>query len=68
MEGLGSIKRSGRKSGMAKLKGLNSIAKKGKSQLMAQRVNGKEMRTKGTKGLTSVQQEKLYGHKKDNGE
>ena len=55
MEGLGSIKRSGRKSGMAKLKGLNSIAKKGKSQLMAQRVNGKEMRTKGTKGLTSVQ-------------
>ena len=54
MEGLGSIKRSGRKSGMAKLKGLNSIAKKGKSQLMAQRVNGKEMRTKGTKGLASV--------------
>ena len=54
MEGLGSIKRSGRKSGMAKLKGLNSIAKKGKSQLMAQRVNGKEMRTKGTKGLTPV--------------
>ena len=53
--GLGSIKKSGAKSSMAKLKGLNTIAKKGKSQLMAQRVNGKEMRIKGAKGLTSVQ-------------
>ena len=53
MEGLGSIKRSGAKSGMSKLKGLNVIAKgKGKDELKAQRAKGLKM--KGTKGLPKV--------------
>jgi hypothetical protein len=53
MEGLGSIKRSGTKSGMSKLKGLNTIANsKGKDELKAQRAKGLKM--KGTKGLMKV--------------
>ena len=53
MEGLGSIKRSGTKSGMSKLKGLNAIANgKGKDELKAQRAKGLKM--KGTKGLPRV--------------
>jgi hypothetical protein len=55
MEGLGSIKRSGVKSGMSKLKGLGAIAKqKGSEALKAQRVNAKDMRIKGAKGLPKV--------------
>ena len=53
MEGLGSIKRSGRKSGMAKLKGLGAIAnQKGSEELKAQKAKGLKM--KGTKGLSRV--------------
>ena len=67
MEGLGSIKRSGKKSGMAKLKGLNSIAKKSKG-LMAQRAKAQDMKVKGAKGLTKVSQEYYDEHEENNGE